>query len=398
MFGHLIDAALLVLFALFLFRLTFGLTASLVYAPSMFAVGPAIIERFVQRLNLTNGASSFLDLPRDFLYAGLQLRLSGNMTISAGATNGTLHDENPMSYLRRIVVEGTGGGQSVQLKNYRGIHAFRGEHLLSGIEPPANPLLSAAIGGPTAWSCVVNVFFNLPHPRTLPELSYRTVLNPREFSRLGLEIQAGDETDFVNGGDRTEALTGVVCDVYALQVVNFRLVQSPLRYIETYLMRDSLSAVASERRFSNQLPVGRPYRYLMLRTTNEVTNARQPVDDTLTALKLFIAQTLVLRYSDFREYAHANKKEHAVIAAVNPAGLNALSSRDNPAIGYYMLDFLKDGRLEGVLDASRFPARGIPIDLLHDVAIATARQLDVVAGFLTPSPFGQNRGQQSGRR
>lgn len=348
--------------------------------------GAALIERFVTRLALTNNASSFFDLPRDFLYAGLRLRLSGTLTITGGTTNGTLNDENPMTYIRRVIVEGTGGGQAIQLKNLRGIHAFRIEHLLTGPEPPANPVTSAG-GGSTAFSATLTLWFITPHPKGQPEVMFRSVLNPREFSRLSLEVQAGDATDFVNGGDRTVTVTAPVCDVYAIQAVNLRLIQSPLRYIETLLMRDSLSAVATERRLSNPLPVGRPYRYLMLRTTNESGNTRQPVDDTLGAVKLFVSQTLILRYSAVEEYAQANRVEHDVQAAVNPSGLNPLSNRSNPAIGYYMFDFMRDGRMDGVLDASRFPARGIPLDLLTDVLTASARQLDVVAGFLAPSPF-----------
>lgn len=358
--------------------------------------GAALIERFITRLTLTQGVSSFFDLPRDFLYAGLRLKLSGTLTVAGGTTNGTLNDENPMTLIRRAIVEGTGGGQSVQLKNLRGVHIFRSEHLLAGIEPQRTPIASAAVQAGTAFSSTMTLWFDLPHPRALPEVSYRSVLNPREFSRLGLEIQAGDTTDFINGGDRTTTLPTMQVDVYAIQVVNLKLVNSPLRYIETFLLRDSLSALATERRLSNPLPVGRPYRYLMLRTTNEAANVRTPVDDTLGATKLFIAQTQVLRYQDFRELAQSAKYEHQTFPAVNTSGLTAASSSDNPAVGYYMYDFLKDGRLEGILDASRFPARGIPVDFLHDVATASARQLDVVAGFLTPSPFAVT-GQQ-GRR
>lgn len=348
--------------------------------------GLALIERFLSRMTLTNNQSSFLDLPRDFIYAGLMLRwqATGGFDISGGTSNGTLHDDNPMSYVRRVIVEASGGA-ATQLKNARGIHFFRAHHLLTGREAQATPLASAGAATNTAVNCIIPVWFMLPGANIPPEVAVKSVVDPSEFGKLTLEIQAGDDTDFVNGGDRTEAVDGPVMDVYAIQAVNVSVNgDRPFRYIEQFLQRESTSATASGRRFTNPLPTGRPYRYILIRTTNEASNARQPVDDTLGDIQLFISQTLVLRYQDYREYVERQRQAVHAQDAVNPSGLNPLSDRTNPAIGNYMFDFMKDGRLEGVLDASRFPARGIPLDFLHDIDTASARQIDVVAGFLQP--------------
>jgi hypothetical protein len=348
--------------------------------------GLALIERFIQRMVLTNNQSGFLDLPRDFIYAGLMLRWSatGGFDITGGTTNGTLNDENPMTYIRRVIVEASGGA-AIQLKNARGIHLYRGHHLLTGREAQATPLTSSSVASNTVVNAIIPVWFMLPGANIPPEIAVKSIVDPSEYGKLTLEVQAGDGTDFVNGGDRTNAVDGPVCDVYALQAVNVNINgDRPFRYIEQFLQRETTSAIASGRRFTNPLPTGRPYRYVLIRTTNEVTNARQPIDDTLGDIQLFISQTLVLRYQDYREYVERQRQAVRIVDAVNPAGLSALSDRTNPAIGYYMFDFMKDGRLEGVLDASRFPARGIPLDFLHDIDTANARQIDVVAGFLQP--------------
>jgi hypothetical protein len=347
--------------------------------------GLATVKRYVATMTLTNSQSTFLDLPRDFIYAGLLLRFRGTFTVAGGSSNGTLHDDNPMSYLNRIILEGSGGGAAIQLKNVRGIHAYRADHLLTGREAHAAPITSAGTQTATSFSCNVMIPFALPGSQILPELAVQSVLDPSEFGKLTLEIQAGTDADFINGGDRTETVVSALVDVYAIQAINVAIGDvRPFRFIEQFLFRDSTSATATERRFSNPLPTGRPYRYVMLRTTNEASNTRQPVDDTLGAIRLFLSQTLVLRYSDYREYVEVNRKNNRVQDAVNPSGLNALADRTNPTIGLYMFDFAEGGRLEGVLDASRFPARGVTIDFLHDIATASARQIDVVAGFLVP--------------
>lgn len=347
--------------------------------------GLAIVERYLTTLTPGNLDTVFFDLPRDFAYAGLLLRARGEVDITGGITNGTLHDENPMSYIRRVIVEGTGGGQSVQLKNMRGIHFYRAAHLLTGIEPNASPVTSAAVGTPS-WSCVIPIFFILPGPKLPVELAMNSILIPTEFSTVRLQIETGNDQDFVNGGDRTETVQNVSIDVIALQATNVRPLRRPWRYIEQHLFRDSVTAVATLRRLGDRLPTGRPYRYLYFRTTNEQGNVRQPVDDTLRDdIEVFVAQTLIRRYTNFREHVEQTRRDNLVRDAVNPTGLNALSNRDNPAIGHYLFDFLRDGRLESLLDTSRFPARGIEIDFRHDVATAN-REIDVQAGFIVPGP------------
>lgn len=348
--------------------------------------GPAITNRFIASINLTNDQSSFFELPRDLVYAQLELRFRAQVTIAGGTTNGTLVDENPMSYIRRVRIEGAGGLQSgVLLKDLKGIHAFRRAHAHGQIEPNAVPLLSAGAGGPTNVSCIIPIYFAIPHPKSPSELQLITSLRPQEFQNLRLEIQAGNALDFVNGGDRTVTVTGGVVDVYAKQAVNL-IMAPPWRYIEQFMFRESTSAVATERPFTNQYQTGRIYRDLMYRVTNEVANARQPVDDTLGDMKLRIGITEILRYQDFREYVEEYKRDYDVQQAANPAGLNPLGSRDNPIIGHYFFDFHKKGRFEGFLDTTRFPVNGLTLNPVFDIDIATARQIDAVVGYIQVIP------------
>lgn len=358
--------------------------------------GLALVERYVATITPASAGSAvqpfFVDMPRDFIYGGLLLQGQASVTVAGGTTNGTLADENPMEFFERIVFEGTGGGAALQLKNMRGRHFFRAHHLLIGKEPNAVPLTSAAVGGPTVTSCVIPIWFALPGQQIPPEVAIQSVLDPSEYGKLTLEVDFGLTSDFINGGDRTVTVPAAACDVYALQAVNVSITKNrPYRYIETFFLRDQVAALQTERRLSNPIPTGRPIRYIILGTRNETGNVRQPVDDTLGTLKLFISQTLIVRYGATaalmppnRPLIERNRHENRVFDAVNPVGLNPLSSRDNPIIGYLPIDFAKGGRLDGILDASRFPARGVPIDLLHDVLTASTRQLDVLLGFLVP--------------
>lgn len=358
--------------------------------------GLALVERYVSTITPAAAGAAvqpfFVDMPRDFIYGGLLLQGQASVTVAGGTTNGTLDDENPMEFFERIVFEGTGGGAALQLKNARARHFFRAHHLLVGKEPNAVPLTSAAIGGPTVTSVVLPIWFALPGNQVPPEVAVQSVLDPSEYGKLTLEVDFGLTTDFINGGDRTTTVPAAACDVYVLQAVNVSITKNrPYRYIETFFLRDQLAALQTERRLSNPIPVGRPIRYIMLETRNEAANVRQPVDDTLGTVKLFISQTQILRFGATaalmppnRPLIERNRHDNRVAEAVNPAGLNPLSSRDNPAVGYLMIDFAKGGRLDGILDASRFPARGVPIDFLHDVLTASTRQLDVMLGFLVP--------------
>lgn len=361
----------------------------IVITPLAGGAGMALVERYVGTDTPASVGASvlprFIDLPRDFIYAALMLQFSGTLTIAGGTTNGTPVDENPMEFIERIVVEGTGGGSALQIKNNRARMFYRAQHLLMGKEPNAVPITSGAIGGPTAWSFMCFLWFALPGAQVPPEISVQSVLDPSEYGKLTLEIDYGVTTDFIVAGDRTVTVPSAQSDVYALQPINVNLTKNrPYRYIETLFLQDSVAALATERRLSNPIPVGRPIRYILEETRNEASPLKQPVDDTIGTTKIFISQTLLGRWNTFRAIVDRNRTDNKVIDAINPAGLDALSSRDNPAIGYYIWDFAKGGRLDGVLDASRFPSRGVPIDFLQDILTASARQIYISLGYLVP--------------
>lgn len=343
--------------------------------------GLPIIERYIGTLNLVIGQSAFLNLPRDFFYAGLRFRFSASVAISAGTTNGTVADENPQRFLNRVLVHATGGGRGVQLKNMRGEHMLRTPQLLAGQEPNIVPLTSGAVAT-TPVSCVLDSYFALISAYADAPTSRATVLNPRLFGALQLEVLAGSALDFVNGGDRTIAINAAVVDVYALQVVGYQPTTAPLLYIEQLLFRASTAALATQQAFQTAIPIGRLYRYLGFRTTNEAANVRQPVDDTFGAFMLKAGPTIIKQYRAFNEYAMSNRMQNQVITATNPAGLNPLGSQSNPVVGYYMFDFLNGGEIGALLDTRRFPQRGITIDPLPDIVTASARQIDVYAGWI----------------
>src|SRR5437867_712170 len=48
--------------------------------------GLAVIDNYLGSLVLVNATSAFLDLPRDFPYAGLLLRFTASVVISGGTT------------------------------------------------------------------------------------------------------------------------------------------------------------------------------------------------------------------------------------------------------------------------------------------------------------------------
>lgn len=344
--------------------------------------GLAIIERFLQTLTLVDSQEVTLDLPRDFVYAGLLLRPSGTLTVAGGAANGVLDDFNPWSYINRVMLEGTGGGQATMVKNIKGYHAARVQHLLQGVEPERTPIVGAGVQAATAWSCEIPVSFAMPGAQVPPELSRVSLLNPAQFSKLTLTLRAGSPTDFIRGGDRTVTVPLKQVDVIAQQAVNVKVLPSqPLKYRETSFLADAFTAAITDRRFSASLPTGARYRYLLVNTVNLAANANQPVDDAITALKIFVGTTQIRRFSTPLQIANRNRQQNTVGDARAHAGLNAFAASNNPIIGFYMLDFMVGGRGEGILDTRNLPGLGVPLDVFHDTA-ALARTVEVVTGEL----------------
>src|SRR5258708_13221211 len=227
-----------------------------------------------------NANSFFLDIPRDFPLAQLILDLSGTLTVTGGTTNGTLVDENPFTYLRKIFVNLSGGPASLQLKNLKGIQAYRLHHLFESREPGGIGRVTSGAAASYPFRAIIPIDFALPGELVTPELAALTILNGREWSGIQLQLDMGDATDFINGGDRVLSFTGNVnCDVFCIVATNFRPnVPTPPHPHQT-LPRQSFSAIAAENLFNITFPVGKLYRHLLFRTTNEAGNVRQPVDD-----------------------------------------------------------------------------------------------------------------------
>lgn len=341
--------------------------------------GLAYLERLLNTYPLVNGQDLSVDLPRDFAYVGLKLRLSGSVVISGGTTNGVVQDLNPWTYLRRIMLEGTGGDEAILIKNLKGYHAARLSHLFRGIEPPrVNVTSGAAATYPI--SADLPIWFTLPGSMVPVEIARGTFLNPARYSKLTLTITPLDATAFIVGGDRTVTVTNPTLDVVALQALNVNILKSkPLRYRETFFLRDATSALATERRPSNPLPTGNRYRGIMVVTLDETSNKQTPVDDTIGAVKLQVGPTVVRRYTTPKQINARLAEENGLVAAQSLTGITAPFTSENPVVGFYLMDFMVNGRLEGLLDTRNLPGIGVTVDLLHDILTASARQVEFVS-------------------
>jgi hypothetical protein len=358
--------------------------------------GIAIGEQYVGTLTPTIGANAQdlkLDLPRDQWLAGLLLRIAGTLTIAGGATNGTLHDENPMSLLDRIQIEGTGGFKPEILKSLRGPIAYRRHHLFEGVEAGGTaPIASAAVQTATAFSALIPIWFMLPGRNLPSELKVWSALNPREFDQLVLTLTFGTPAAFINGGDRTTTVPTASVEVTALQIRNMKpllmggKVMRPYRFLETQLFQETTSAIVADlsAQYVTALGVGRQYRDLLIRTTNEAANARQPVDDTISRLILQASETKILDFRSRNAWVERHKQAVGLQAATLVSGLNTLSSRVNPVVGYNMFDFMRDGRFDGVLDTRRFTGSGTSLRLYRDIETASARVHDVSCSYFVP--------------
>jgi hypothetical protein len=344
--------------------------------------GFSLLKRLIERRALVPLQDAFFDLPRDFIYHSLLLRLTLDFDIAAGGGhNGVLVDQNPWSFLSRIQVEGTGGDQAITLINARGYQLARLEHLTRGIEPARNPLAGAGVATTVGIACTILVPFALIGTNIPPEVARSTVLNPSQFSKLTLTVSPGDDHAFTVGGDRVNTFANVALDVYGVQVTNIKMAESkPLKQRTTFFLQDATAALVNDRSFSQPFPTGNRFRGIMVSTFDNVTAAGSytGVDGVLGNIRFQLGPTLIKRYTTPLILAHENMAENGVVAAVNPAGLGVMSNNQNPVAGFYYFDQMPGGRFEGLLDARKLPSIGVPIDIKHDIVNAGARILEVV--------------------
>jgi len=168
-----------------------------------------------QALSLTQG------IPKDYFIYALSFRLQYREAITAGTTNGTVLASAPEGLIEQVEISGNHKvfGDYVRLR-LQGSHIYQRGNIWGGFQHERSANLNAGAGvqdlnrdnAPTLTGAVANLDFSVNYmlhlvpPRTRPEEALIYLLDPPLWNSLNVFVDWGDQTSYVQGGDRTLAL------------------------------------------------------------------------------------------------------------------------------------------------------------------------------------------------
>ena len=327
-----------------------------------------ILEREIGSITYAAGQTRTLALPRNYAYRSLQLKLACLLDRVVGATGGAPKDSCPAQLVQSIMIRANGRDviKNLDLETL---------HRLNQIRHGVRPHISA----PEDWDGydvisdsvqVIHAQLDFAMWRAIRPID--TLLNSAGLATLDFIVTFGNPDDVMNDA-YDPATGGISVDSATLYIAAIESVGVPpgTRFMvnKEYMIRSQVSATSTSHQV--QLPVSNLYRAFVLKTHSD----GDQVNTILNSIQVKAGtEVFKNRYASFLQMD--NRLECGIevpnvdsdAAAVDHYMLEHLLE------GYYLLEFVKDGRLTECLDTSQLSS----LELLLDVnAVGTSDFIDI---------------------
>ena len=320
-----------------------------------------ILERELGSITYAANQTRTLQLPRNYAYRTLQLKLVADLYRAAGATGGAPKDSCPAQLVRNIMIRAN--GRDV-LKNYDMETLHRMDQIRHGVRPHisfagfsgyAEILVGAKV------TCVVHAQIDAEMWRCIRPID--TLLDAAGLATLELIITFGAPDDTMNDA-YDPAAGGVTVDSATLYVASVEAVGVPagtqFMTNKEYMIRSQVTAASSSHQVN--LPTSNLYRSFILKTHSDGVQ----VDTILNNIQIKSGTEVFkhriagfLQMDNRIEYGIEVPELDSSAAAVDHYYLEHLLE------GYYVLEFVKDGHLTECLDTSKLSSLELILDVSH---------------------------------
>ncbi|MBW8003343.1 MAG: hypothetical protein FVQ80_15240 [Planctomycetes bacterium] len=322
-----------------------------------------ILEREIGSITFASNQTRTIQLPRNYAYRSLQLLLIADLTRSTTAGAGDAFnpkDAAPAQLIKNIMIRAN--GRDV-IKNYD----METLHRLNEMRHHTRPYIYSQdwILGADAANKTLKVAAQIDFAMWDAIRPIDTLLNSAGLATLELIITWGTGMDTMS--DDWQAATGAAVTVNSatLYVASVESVGVPAgtRFLvnKEYMLRSQVNA--SNNNHQIELPTGNLYRSIVLKThtDGEQTDTMIPTPQLITLQ----AGTEVFKQR-IGEFLQAdNRLEKELQVPERPGSGAALNHELQELLlnGYYLLEFVKDGRLTEMLDTSQLSSLKIAIDV-----------------------------------
>lgn len=324
-----------------------------------------ILEREIGSITFAANQTRTLALPRNYAYRTLQLLLVCNMTRATTATTSTNEpkDSAPAQLVKNIMIRAN--GRDV-IKNYDMESLHRMCQFRHGVRPYINAVDWA--GGDDAATKDLEIYAQIDFAMWRAIRPIDTLLDSAGLATLELIITWGTGMDTMDDAWQAEAGAEVTVHSGELYIASVESVGVPagtkFMTMKEYMIRSQVNAASSKHQIS--LPTSNLYRSFILKTHSDGQNVNtiMPHPKTITIQ----AGTEVFKY----RIAHFLKMDNRLdfqqeipenLAAQGTALDHYLYELSHE--GYYLLEFVKDGRLTECLDTSKLSSLDLILDVAH---------------------------------
>lgn len=334
-----------------------------------------ILEREIGSLEYASNQTRTLQLPRNYAYRKLNLTLIAQVYRAAGATAGGAMDCAPAQLVKNIMIRAN--GRDV-IKNYDMETLHRINQIAHGTRPQVSAegwqaFAAIAVGAHITISVSACIDFEMW--RAIRPID--TLLDSAGLATLEMIITWGAPNDIMTPL-YDPAAGGVVVEDAHLFVSSVESVGVPagtnFMANKEYMIRSQVTATSN--RHQIQLPVGNLYRWLILKTHSNGLPVSTILPFGLAAQKVITLQagTEVFKYRIAGCLANDNRLDYG-LAVPNLLTQGAAAPIDHRLTeyaleGYYILEFVKDGRLTECLDTSKLSSLELILDV---VLVGTTR-------------------------
>lgn len=328
-----------------------------------------ILEREIGSIDFAANQTRTLPLPRNYAYRCLNLLLICDLTRAATAADGGgPKDAAPAQLVKNIMIRAN--GRDV-IKNID----FESQHRINQIAHGTRPYIYAEdwSGYDDAADKVLKVACRIDLEMWRAIRPIDTLLDSAGLATLELIITWGAGLDTMNDtwpgpGGSAESVTVNEATLYVSSVESVGVPAGTVFMTnKEYMIRSQVTAASA--RHQIQLPVGNLYRWFILKTHSDGDQVDSILPFSLTNQNTIQIQagTEVFKYRIAGCLQADNRLEYMMEVPERTGTAAALNHRLQELLleGYYVLEFVKDGRLTECLDTAKLSSLELILDVAH---------------------------------
>ena len=319
-----------------------------------------ILEREIGSIAFAENQTRTLPLPRNYAYRCLDLLLIAKMSRLVG-TAGEAKDSAPAQLVKNIIIRAN--GRDV-IKNYD----LETLHRLNQMRHGTRPFIDAEAwnGFAAVTDEILQVSARIDFEMWNAIRPIDTLLDSAGLATLELIVTWGSGDDTMNTAWTDEAITVTEATLYvsAVEAVGVP-VGTAFMTNKEYMIRSQVTATSSKHQIF--LPVSNLYRSIVLKTHSDGDQVNTILPWSITKQNTITLQsgTEVFKYRIAGFLQACNRLDYMMEVPEIISDAAALNHRleEQCLEGYYILEFVKDGRLTECLDTSQLSSLELNLDV-----------------------------------